>query len=350
MKKKIKKIIEERMNERLPAEANKNVPRITADTVATHRDEVLSGARKYIYPLQHSKHRIVLVSTGLIIGALVSLFIYTVLALYKLQSTSKFVYTITQVVPFPVARTGSNFVAYENYLFELRRYMHYYKNQQKLDFNSEAGQQQLSDFKKRALDKVVNDALVKQLAEKNNVSVSEQEINDAITVLRAQNRLGSSDKVLEDVLKEFWGWSVKDFKRSLSQQILAQKVVSALDAESHSHADSAVAQLKSGADFAKLAQQVSEDPDTKDRGGEFNGLIDRANRDISPKTVEVLFSLKPGEYSSVINVGYGLEIVKVIEVQGDKVRAAHILFNFNELSAYLNDLKDQQKARLYLKL
>lgn len=338
------------MSEHMPSETNKSVPRITADTVATHRDEVLSGARKFIYPLQHSKHRIVLVSTGLIISALVALFGYAVLALYRLQSTSKFVYTITQVVPFPVARTGSNFVAYENYLFELRRYMHYHKNQQKLDFNSESGQQQLTDFKKRALDKVVNDALVKQLAEKHKITVSDQEINDAITVLRAQNRLGSSDKVLEDVLKEFWGWSVKDFKRSLAQQIMAQKVISALDTETHTQAEAALAQLKAGVDFATVAQQTTEDQDTKERGGEFNSLIERTNRDISPKTVEVLFSLKQGESSDIINVGYGLEIIKVLEVQGDKVRAAHILFNFNDISGYLNDLKDQQKARLYLKL
>src|SRR5665811_1430574 len=40
-------------------EALSGVPRITNETVAEHREAVLSGARKYIYPLQHSKRRIV---------------------------------------------------------------------------------------------------------------------------------------------------------------------------------------------------------------------------------------------------------------------------------------------------
>src|SRR5665213_402630 len=46
-------------------DALSNVPRITNETVGDHREEVLSSARKYIYPLQHSKHRVVRTSLGL---------------------------------------------------------------------------------------------------------------------------------------------------------------------------------------------------------------------------------------------------------------------------------------------
>src|ERR1700684_304923 len=63
-------------------EAFENIPRITNETVAEHREDVLRGARKYKYPLAHSKHRIVIISTGLIIVAVVSFFIYSALALY----------------------------------------------------------------------------------------------------------------------------------------------------------------------------------------------------------------------------------------------------------------------------
>ena len=43
-------------------EAFDNVPKITDETVADHREQVLSTARKYIYPLQHSRKRIVYIS------------------------------------------------------------------------------------------------------------------------------------------------------------------------------------------------------------------------------------------------------------------------------------------------
>lgn len=330
-------------------EAAENVPRITNETVAEHREEVLSTARKYIYPLQHSKHKIVLISTTLFIATVVVFFSYCTLALYKLQTTSTFVYRVTQVLPFPVGRAGKSFVAYENYLFELRHYMHYYETQQKLDFNSGIGKEQLAEFKKRALGRVVDDAYVKQLAAKNKVSVSGQEVDDQITIVRNQNRLGGSDQAFEDVLKDYWGWSVDDFKRSLKQQMLAQKLVSKLDTQTHERAAAALAELKAGADFAATAKKYSDDAGTKDAGGEFGFLIDKTNRDISSQTIDQLFRLKPGQTSEVIDIGYGLEIVKVLENNGDKIRASHIVFNFKDVSTYINELKDKRKAHVYIK-
>jgi hypothetical protein len=324
--------------------------RITNDTVAEHREEVLSSARKYIYPLQHSKHKVVLITTTLFIAVIVGFFSYTILSLYKMKSYSTFLYGVTQVVPFPIARAGGSFVAYENYLFELKHYIHYYENQQKLDFKTESGKQQLEEFKKRALDKVVNDAYIKQLAKEKNVTVSDKEVNDEIQIVRAQNRLGGSDKVFEDVLKEYWGWSVNDFKRSLKQEITKRKLLPLLDTETVAKANQAKAELNSGADFAATAKKYSDDVSSKDNGGEFGYPIDKANRDISAQTTAVLFKLQPGQVSDVINTGYTLEIVKNIELQGEKIRAAHIVNNFKDIQSYLNDLKDQKKASIYIKL
>lgn len=324
--------------------------RITNDTVAEHREEVLSSARKYIYPLQHSKHKIVLITTSLFIAVVVGFFSFTVISLYRLKSHSSFLYGVTQVVPFPIAKAGGDFVAYENYLFELKHYIHYYQNQQKLDFKTESGKQQLEEFKKRALDKVVNDAYIKQLAKEKGVTVSDKEVNDEIQIVRTQNRLGGSDKVFEDVLKEYWGWSVNDFKRSLKQELTARKLLPVLDSETVAKANQAKAELNSGADFATVAKKYSDDASSKDNGGEFGFPIDKANRDISAQTTAVLFKLQPGQVSDVINAGYSLEIVKNIEAQGEKIRAAHIVNNFKDIKTYLDDLKEQRKAHLYIKL
>jgi hypothetical protein len=196
MKRKIKHVLRRRKHKKVEGEQlQEQVPRITNETVAAHREEVLGSARKYIYPLQHSKHRIVLVSTSIFIAAIVIFFSYCTLGLYKFQSSSTFLYRVSEVIPFPIARTGSRFVAYENYLFELRHYTHYYENQLKTDFKDPKNEPQLREFKKRALDKVVNDVYVKHLAEMNKVTVSDQEVNDQITLVRNQNRLGSGDKV-----------------------------------------------------------------------------------------------------------------------------------------------------------
>lgn len=324
--------------------------RITTETIAEHREEVIGSARKYIYPLQHSKHRILLISTSVLIASVVGFFAYCTVSLYRLRSNSTFLYRVTQVIPFPVAKAGAQFVAYENYLFELRHYIHYYESQLKLDFNSVAGKAQLEAFQKQALDKVVSDTYVKKLAEKYKITVSDKEINDQITVVREQNRLGSSDQVFEDVLRDYWGWTVEDFKRSLRAQLLAQKVVATLDTETKQRADSAVEELNKGVDFGTVAKKYSDDAATKDSGGDF-GTVDRTNRDLTAQTTDTLFGLKPSEYSGVINIGYSLEIIKNIEqISPTKAHGAHILFNFKEVSVYLNDIKQEEKTRTFINL
>lgn len=335
----------DRGSEAIPASA---VPRITNDTVAEHREEVLSTARKYIYPLQHSKHKIVIFTVSIVLATLVAFFTYCTLALYRFQSTSTFIYKATQVIPFPIARTGGSFIAYENYLFEIRRYKHYYETQQKLDFESESGQQQLSEYKRRALDKVINDAYIKKVAKEKKISVSDQEVEDQITLLRNQDRLGSSDEVLEDVLKEYFGWSRTDLKRSVREQLLQQKVLSALDTDTQGRADAVLAELNAGTPFADLAKKYSDDVTTKDNGGDFGFAIERSNRDLTPQTIEAIFKLQPGQASGIVNTGAALEIFRLTELQEDKAKAAHIVFNFKDINEYINNLKDKQPTRTYI--
>ncbi len=350
--KRLKKLASKRPSLRRKGEpeVSESVPRITNETVAAHREEVLGSARKYIYPLQHSKHRIVLVSTALIIMAVVVFFTYSTLALYKFQSSSTFLYRVSQVIPFPIARAAGRFVSYEDYLFELRHYTHYYENQLNTDFTDPKNAPQLADFKRRALDKVINDAYVKKLAEQQGITVTDQEVNDQIAIVRNQNRLGSDDKVFEDVLKDYWGWSVDDFKRSLRQELLAQKVVAKMDTDTSGRASAALAELQGGADFAAVAKKYSDDARTKDSGGEFGYPIERTDRNLTAQATDALFKLPPGQVSPIVNTGYGLEILKNIENQGERIRGAHILFNFKDINAYVNDLKEQQKARAFIAL
>jgi len=331
-------------------EALSDVPRITNETVAEHREEVLGSARKYIYPLQHSKRRIVAISAWLLVVAVVFFLVYSGLALYKFQSTDGFIYDVTRVIPFPVAKSGNSWISYESYLFELRRNLHYYETQQKLNFNDPSQKDQLTHTKQQALDRVISDAYVKKLAIQHNVKVSDKEVDKEVDLLKQQNRLGSNDKMFATVLQEFWGWSVTDFKRELKQQLLQQKVVAALDTSTDNRAAAILKQLQGGADFATVAGQVSDDLDTKGNGGQYSGLIDPNDRDVPPQVSQELFKLQPGQVSDIINTGYTLEIVKVLDKQGNKVHAAHIQFNYQDISVYTKSLQDKNPAHKYIKV
>jgi hypothetical protein len=325
-----------------------NVPRITNETIAVHREEVLRGARKFIYPLQHSKNRIIMLTTWIVVAALGTFLIYSTLALYKLNQYNTFLYRTTQVVPFPVARVGDNFVAYENYLFELRHYIHYYQNQLGLNFEGN-DKEQLARFRKQALDGVVNYAYVKMLAKQNNVNVSDKEVDERIAEVRNQNRLGSNNKVFSDVLRDYWGWSVSDFKRSLKEEILSEKVVAKLDKDDTNRANSSFFKVKNGDDFAKVATELSDEPNAKTNGGDYGFPITRTNPNVPPQVVSALFKLHPGEVSGIINTGSTLEIVKNVQTSGDSITAKHIVINLKDISDYTKQLKKQKPPHIFVK-
>jgi hypothetical protein len=332
------------------AEALADVPRITNETVAEHREEVLASARKYIYRLPHSERTVVKVSASLLVGAAIVFLLYCGLALYRFQFTSGFIYDVTRVIPFPAAKAGPSWVSYESYLFELRRNLHYYEVQQKINFNDPKNKPGLVRYKQQALQRVIDYAYLKQLAAQHHVSVSEGEVDNEVALLKTQNRLGSNDKVFQTVLNEFWGWNIDDFKRELHDQMLAQKVVAKLDTTTNTRAQSALVALKNGTDFAQLAGQVSDDPASKGNGGQYPGLIDPASRDVAPQVLSALQKLQPGQFSGVINTGYSLEIVKLLDKQGDKLHAAHIQFNYKDIQTYIGPLEKQQPPHRYIKV
>lgn len=331
-----------------------NVPQITSETIAEHREEVLKGARKYIYPLRHSKRKIVAVTVTVMLAAIVGLFIYCYFALYKYYQYNTFLYRVTQVVPFPVAKAGDKYVGYENYLFELRHYVHYYENQQQRNFNG-ADKEQLLAFRKQALQNVINNAYIKQLAGQYRVSVSDKEVSARLSEVRSQNRLGGNNKVFADVLRDYWGWSINDFKRSLKQEILAEKVAAKLDNTASQKAAVVVAQAKGGVDFTALAKQYSDDPIAKQNGGDYGFYITKTNPNVPPEVIQSLFHLKTGQVSDLILASPvlagqtpSLQIVKLTAVNGDAVSAQHIVINLKDPLLYVKELQAKKPSHPYV--
>ena len=302
--------------------------------------------------MQHSKHRIVVITSIIILFTVLTFLVYCAAALYRLYHYNTFLYRVTQVVPFPIARTGGTYINYENYLFELRHYIHYYQNKQQDKFG---GQQQIITFRKQALDDVINNAYVKILADKNKVKVSNKEIDNQIAAVRNQNRLGSNDKVFADVLRDYWGWSINDFRRSLKEQMLATKVAAKLDTETDTKARAVLAQLLGGADFNQQAKDNSNAADAPG-GGDYGFGISKTNPNVPPEVIDQLFKLKPGQVSEVIlatrtdvSRPNTLEIVRVNASDGTTVTAQHISFNLKDISAYIDELKKQQPVKTYVK-
>jgi hypothetical protein len=77
--------------------------RITTETVAQHREQILAGGRKFKYPIQYAKHKLVINAILISIAALAALVFVGWWQLYPSQNTSEFMYRVTKFIPLPVA-------------------------------------------------------------------------------------------------------------------------------------------------------------------------------------------------------------------------------------------------------
>jgi peptidyl-prolyl cis-trans isomerase D len=79
-------------------------------------------------------------------------------------------------------------------------------------------------------------------------------------------------------------------------------------AEARKKAEDALAKVQKGGDFAKLAQQISEDAGSASKGGDL-GLFSRGK--MVPAFDAAAFALEPGAVSDVVESPFGFHIIKV---------------------------------------
>jgi len=77
-------------------------------------------------------------------------------------------------------------------------------------------------------------------------------------------------------------------------------------------AEDLLKQVKAGGNFAELAKKNSEDPGSKDKGGDLDWVV---KGQTVPEFEKALFGLKPNEISGVVKTQYGFHIIQALEKQ-----------------------------------
>jgi peptidyl-prolyl cis-trans isomerase SurA len=120
------------------------------------------------------------------------------------------------------------------------------------------------------------------------------------------------------------------------------------------------AQLRSGADFATVAEEYSEDPRSASNGGDL-GFIPVSGLNSNPQLKQVVNNLKPGQMSGIIQTPQGYHIVKLLGIEKAGLRSLtdpevesairNTLMNEKEQLlrvAYIDVLRQRATVRNYL--
>jgi peptidyl-prolyl cis-trans isomerase D len=200
-----------------------------------------------------------------------------------------------------------------------------------------------------------SEAEIKATYEKNKSKYQVPERRSARYALLDINQLRQNLQISDDVLKKQYQDNIQQYQvpSQVHVQHILFKTVGKTDAEVEEirkTAEDVLKQARKGAKFDELAKKYSEDPGSKDKGGDLSWI--RQGQTV-PEFEKAAFSLAPGQISDLVKTQYGFHIIKVLEKQTahtkpfeevkDSIRTPLLL---SEADKQASDTADQLSAAI----
>jgi peptidyl-prolyl cis-trans isomerase C len=155
--------------------------------------------------------------------------------------------------------------------------------------------------------------------EQFSAQIHEQAIVKAVL----DREIKAQKKVTEDQVKRFYQENPNLFREpetvrashilvSTRDTISGQPLTPELKLEKRKLAEKILARARAGEDFAKLVREFSEDPATKDRGGEyvFARARDNPRQAMAPEFEAAAFSMSANQISDLVETAFGFHIIR----------------------------------------
>lgn len=263
-------------------------------------------------------------------------------------------------IPYPAVFWKSGTISISELKKDLSSVKNFYQNQDfspigaRVDFNTPEGKKRLKIKERRILNKLIENKLIEKEAKKRNVSISDEQISQAVEKKMAEY---DSEEYLKNNLKKLYGWEIKDFeqkivKPDMYRDALAEKIrheASASLEEAKKQISQAENDLKRGVDFEDVAKEYSQGESAKIAGdlGWFSA------REMLPEIAQVVFSLETGKISSIIESRIGYHIIRVeerkTENEEDLLKLRQIFVRTASFSDWLEETQKNLKPYVLIK-
>jgi hypothetical protein len=322
--------------------------RITTDTLAEHREKVLAGGRKFKYPVQYQRHKLVINAVIIGVSALILLIVLGWYLLYPAQNTSEFMYRVTKVVPVPVAVVDGEPVRYSSYLMQYRSQVHYLTEKEQIDLNSEDGKRQLEYVRTQSMAEAVADAYASKIARERDIEVTDADLETFLTQQRQASDGEVSEVTYNSVIEDYYGWSPEEYRDAMKSKLLRQKVAFAVDTAATDLTDRIEQTVKAGdTNLQSIATKVNGG----DEGSvQFNAAawVPLNNRDggLAAAAAE----LENGQISTAIKTtaGDGYYYVKLVEKNETQLQYAYLFVPLTAFDAQLEQVEKDDKLSKFI--
>ena len=326
--------------------------RITNETVAEHRERILAGGRKFKYPIQYARHRLVINALLVTFVSLVLLVALGWWQLYIVQNSSTFLYRVTRILPVPVAMVNGEQVRFSDYLVQYRGSEYYLNKYGEIKFNTADGKRQLDYIKRESMNKAIADAYARQIAEQKNLAVSGKDVDAVIDQQRNTANGRISQETYDASSMMIYGWSPSDYRLAVEHSILRSRVAFAIDDNASKQVEQVSGFIKQqpDVDFAKVAEQMATSAGGKVIAGQ-SGLVNNVSTFGGLQVSEVA-KLEQGKVSGVIksSTDDGYYFVRVLNKNDTQVNFAYLHIPLTKFNNDLAQLKKNDKITEYIKI
>lgn len=322
--------------------------RITNETVAEHRERILAGGRRFKYPMQYARHKLVFNAIIIVLVAIVALIGVGWWQLYSAQNTGTFMYRVTRVLPLPVATVDGEQVPYYDYLLYFNGSAHYLKQSEQIDLTSQDGKRQLDYIKRKSIDNAVADAYARKLTRTYNVSVTDKDVDAVIEQGRTTTNGIISQETYDASALSILGWTPEENREVIRSKLIRNAVSYEIDDVAKKNVEKVAAQLQTpGVDLDQVAKTVGGEGAAAVSSG-VSGLVPNFNNDGGLSIAAA--KLQVGQLSSVIKstTGDGYYFVKLLEKTDTKISYAYVKIPLTVFNSQLAALRNDDKIKEYI--